>query len=110
VNKPEGGDYSLRHVAELREGVYLLTIDAPKPELSNMVYNENKTNEPLKHFGTTFNDKIYEVMSIGPWLYFFEYNVDANGAQLEAPLHVISKETEQEVFLDKCLIASNTEY
>jgi len=31
VNKPEGGEYSLRHVAELREGVYLITCDAPKP-------------------------------------------------------------------------------
>jgi len=71
VNKPEGGDYSLRHVAELREGVYLLTIDAPKPEYSNMVYNENKKNEPLRSFGAKFNDKIHEVMSIGPWLYFF---------------------------------------
>jgi hypothetical protein len=30
-------------------------------------------------------------MSMGPWLYVFEFNVDANGTQLEGPLRVISK-------------------
>jgi hypothetical protein len=38
VNKPEGGEYSLRYVNELKEGVYLLIIDAPKPEFLSMVY------------------------------------------------------------------------
>lgn len=49
-------------------------------------------------------------MSLGPWLYVFEFNVDANGTQLNAPLRVISKETHEQVFQDECFIGANVEY
>lgn len=40
VNKPENnGEYCLKHVAEMREGVYLLSIEAMKPEFRYMIYD-----------------------------------------------------------------------
>jgi len=64
----------------------------------------------LRRLKAPLNDKIFEVISVGPWLYFFEYGADANGVPADSPLHVISKETEEEIFQDKCFIGPNVDY
>lgn len=72
INKPENnGEYSLRHVAELKEGVYLLSIEASKPDYLYMVYDVSKKEQGLVPFKTKLNDKIFEIISLGPWLYAF---------------------------------------
>jgi hypothetical protein len=74
-----------------------------------MVYDENKKDEPMRRLKAPMNDKIFEVMSVGPWLYFFEYASD-NNVPIDSPLHVINKETEEEIFQDKCFIGPNVDY
>jgi hypothetical protein len=92
VHKPENnGEYCLKHVAEMKEGVYMLSIEATKPESRYMIYNEAEKTHALRPLKTGLDDKTFEIMSMGPWLYVFEFNVDANGTQLEGPLRVISK-------------------
>ena len=49
-------------------------------------------------------------MSIGPWLYVFEFNVDTNGTQLNGPLRVINKDSQEQIFQDECFIGANVEY
>lgn len=111
INKPENsGEYCLKHVAEMKEGVYLLSIEAMKPEFRYMIYDDNHKGEQLKSLKTTLDDKTFEIMSLGPWLYVFEFNVDANGTQQNGPLRVISKETQEQVFQDECFIGANVEY
>ncbi len=81
----------MKHVAELKEGTYLLSIEAMKPEFRYMIYDVEKKGEQLQPFKTKLDDKTFEIMSIGPWLYVFEFNVDTNGTQQNGPLRVISK-------------------
>jgi hypothetical protein len=79
IHKPQiDAEYSLRHVAELMPGKYLLTTDGPNPN-SYFVYHEDKSKEALRLLKTELGDKIYEVISVGPWLYAFEYNVSPTG-------------------------------
>lgn len=60
VNKPENnGEYCLKHVAELKEGTYLLSIEAMKPEFRYMIYDESKKGEQLKAFPIAFDDKTF---------------------------------------------------
>jgi hypothetical protein len=111
VAKPENNnEYCLKHVAELRAGVFLLSIEAMNPDLRYMVYDDARKNEPLKPFKAKLDDKTFEIMSIGPWLYVFEFNVDANGTQLNAPLRVISKDSQEQVFQDEGFVGASVFY
>jgi len=76
-----------------------------------MVYNSNSNKKnDLRPLKAPISEKIMEVFSVGPWVYFLEYGADSNGVPSDSPLHVISKESEEEIFQDKCLIASNVFY
>lgn len=91
--------------------MFLLSIESSKPEYLFLVYDSNsKEANTLEPFKTKLNDKIFEIISQGPWIYAFEHSTDANGVNQEAPLHVISKETQEEVFEDKCFIGPYVEY
>ena len=73
INKPENnGDYSLRHVAELSEGVYLLSIESSKPEYLYLVYDKNNSDGGVVPFDKAkLGENVYELMSLGPWIYAF---------------------------------------
>jgi hypothetical protein len=92
VNQPENtGTYCLKHVAEMKEGVYMLSIETIKREFRYMIYNEAEENQALRSMKTILDDKTFEIISLGPWLYVFEFNVTADGTHLDGPLRVISK-------------------
>lgn len=111
VNKPgDGNEYCLKGVNELKHGHYLLQIEAQNPELRYMVYEEENTETPLRKFKTQLSDKVYGCLGIGGWLYVLEFEVDKEGVSQSAPLRVISKDTEEIVFEDKCLISTDVEY
>jgi len=111
VAKPENnGEYCLKHVAELKDGVYMLSIEAMKPEFRYVIYDEKKKGEPLKSLKTILGENTFEIISMGPWLYVFEFNVDPNGTQLNGPLRVISKESQEQVFQDECFVGAGVEY
>lgn len=90
--------------------MFLLSIESSKPEYLYLVHDETKATEGLVPFKTKFNDKIFEIMSLGPWLYVFEFNQDANNLSIDAPLHIISKETQEQVFEESCYIGPYVEY
>ena len=111
VNKPENSnEYCLKHVAELRQGVFLLSIEAMNPDLRYVVYDDSRKDQPLKSLKARLDDKTFEIISMGPWLYVFEFNVDASGTQMDGPLKVISKDTQEQVFQDVGFVGANVFY
>ena len=111
VNKPENSnEYCLKHVAELKEGQFLLSIEAMNPDLRYVVYDDAQKNQPLKSLKAKLDDKTFEIMSMGPWLYVFEFNVDVNGTQMNGPLRVISKDSQEQVFQDECFVGASVFY
>ena len=55
------------------------------------MYDQNNPTQGLVPFKTKLNEKIFELVSLGPWIYAFEYNVDDKGVNQMAPLRIISK-------------------
>lgn len=111
IEKPENGaEYCLKHVAELKKGVYLLSIQAMKPENRYVVYDETQPGKPLRSFKTQLTDDVDTIISLGPWLYVLEFKVDGQGQPIENDLTAFSKETELPVFKDKCLIVAGIDY
>jgi hypothetical protein len=111
VNKPENtNEYCLKHVGELRTGVFVLSIEAMNPDFRYVVYDDSKKDQPLKSLKAKLSDNTFEIISMGPWLYVFEFNVDANGTQMDGPLRVISKDSQEQVFQDICFVGANVFY
>jgi hypothetical protein len=73
-------------------GKYLLTAYNPSSN-PYLIYDESKSKEALQLPKTELGNKISEIMSVGPWLYALEFNLDANGQPIKSPLRIISKET-----------------
>jgi hypothetical protein len=104
VNKPgDGSEYCFKGLCEMRDGVYLMSIEAANADLRYLVYDEN-SQEPPRKLKVPLSDKVYDIMAVGGWIYVLEFEVDANGNPQDAPLKVISKDTEELVFEDKCRI------
>jgi len=60
VNKPENtNEFCLKHVAELKPGVFLLSIEAMNPDLRYVVYDHEKKDQPLKALKTRLDDKTF---------------------------------------------------
>lgn len=88
----------------------MLSIEAMTPELRYVVYDDAQKDKPLRSFKHRFEENTFEILSVGPWLYAFEFNVDANGVQHPAPLRVISKEYEEQVFQSEGYVKANVFY
>jgi hypothetical protein len=71
--------YCLKHLGEMKPGEYLLSIEAMKPNEIYVIYNEANSQEPLRPLKTVLDEKTFEIMSVGLWLYIFEFNLNANG-------------------------------
>jgi hypothetical protein len=80
VDKPNvNSEYCLKHVAEMKPGEYLLSIKGIKLNEKYVIYNEANSHEPLRPLKTVLDEKTFEIMSVGPWLYVFEFNLNAKG-------------------------------